>query len=128
MKKCVCNYSVVRFVPDQYVGEFVNVGVITVEPKENIFTFKLELEKFDRAMSFFRGIDEEILVKSVNKLNEELLFLDNDVKNKKMSALHAFKLIVRPIEAMIRFSDERIKLSGDAVKTNEELFKELVAV
>ena len=48
MNKVACQYAIVRFAPFVETGEFANVGIIMMAPKQRFFAFELELKRYKR--------------------------------------------------------------------------------
>lgn len=126
MTKYACRYAIVQFMPYPETGEFANVGVVAVVPAQNRFTFQLELARYGRLTKFFKHLEPRVFTQSIKHLNEELLYLEEAVKNRQVTALQAFELIVRPLEAILRFSRERIKMTQKPLAIANELFGRFV--
>ena len=126
MKKQICHYAVIQFMPYPETGEFANVGVVAVIPQKNSFVFKLELTNYSRLTKFFRHSEHGIASHAVKHLNDELHYLAAAVKNQEVRALQAFDMIVRPLETMLRFSNKRVKLTERPQSIATELFNRFV--
>ncbi|MGI9274583.1 MAG: DUF3037 domain-containing protein [Endozoicomonas sp.] len=126
MTKYACRYAIVQFMPYPETGEFANVGVIAVVPGQNHFAFQLELTRYGRLTKFFKHLDHRVFTQSIKHLHEELLYLEEAVSNGQMTALQAFELIVRPLEAILRFNKERIKMTHKPLVIANELFSRFV--
>ncbi|WP_257264914.1 DUF3037 domain-containing protein [Endozoicomonas sp. ONNA2] len=126
MTKYACRYAIVQFMPYPETGEFANVGVVAVLPRQNRFVFKLELAKYGRLTKFFRHLDHKVFLQAIKHLNEELRYLETAVNNQEIEALQAFELMVRPLEAIVRFSKERVKMTEKPQAIAAELFDRFV--
>ncbi len=126
MTKYACRYAIVQFMPYPETGEFANVGVVAVIPQKNSFVFKLELTKYSRLTKFFRHLDHTVFTQAIKHLNEELHYLAETVSNQGINAIQAFELIVRPLEAILRFSKERVKMTEKPQTIAAELFDRFV--
>ncbi|MGO0307483.1 DUF3037 domain-containing protein [Endozoicomonas acroporae] len=126
MTKYACRYAIVQFMPYPETGEFANVGVIAVVPAQNRLLFQLELSRYSRLTKFFKHLNHRVYTQAIKHLNEELLYLEKAVSNGQVTALQAFELIVRPLEAILRFSKERIKMTQKPLAIANELFGRFV--
>ncbi|WP_422139626.1 DUF3037 domain-containing protein [Endozoicomonas sp. ALC020] len=126
MTKYACRYAIVQFMPYPETGEFANVGVVAVVPGQNHFAFQLELTSYARLTQFFKHLDPRVFTHSVKHLHEELLYLEESVSNGQMTAVQAFELIVRPLEAILRFNKERVKMTQKPLAIANELFDRFV--
>jgi hypothetical protein len=73
MRKLVCNYAPVRFLPYREVGEFVNVGVVLHCPQTNYFGYRLvPLRRTERVKGFFPELDVKVLEAGLSGLAREL--------------------------------------------------------
>ncbi len=126
MNKYACRYAIVQFMPYPETGEFANVGVIVAVPQKNLFAFQLEMKKCTRLTQFFQHLDRKVYVASVKALAQELEFLQKQVQNAQLSAQQAFDLMVRPLEAMLRFSKERVKMTPTPEVEAQVLFDRFV--
>lgn len=57
MNKVACQYAIVRFAPYVETGEFANVGVLMVAPRQPYFGFKLETRRHGRITRFFEELE-----------------------------------------------------------------------
>lgn len=127
MKMTPCLYAIVRFCPFVETEEFANVGVIIIAPEHRIFEFKLMTEKHARITNFFGQLDAQVFTTSIQNLNEELerirKLLQHHVKNNDAGFARAlFDEVVRPREAIIKFSSVRAVLMADAKAKLDELY------
>ena len=53
-------------------GEFANVGVLLVAPKNGYVNFKLDTKRTQRVTHFFEGLDVELYRKVIQNLKEQL--------------------------------------------------------
>jgi Protein of unknown function (DUF3037). len=117
MNRIACRYAVLKFVPYPETGEFANVGVIMVAPKENRLLFMLETRHTKRLNGFFRHLDVDVYKAAIGNYHEELAFLEQQVSDGKLSACDAFGLMVRPREAILSFGEPRGALLEHDPKT-----------
>lgn len=52
MKKLICNYSVIRFLPYPETREFVNIGILACCPQVGWMDYALEARKTKRVSDF----------------------------------------------------------------------------
>ena len=110
MNKYICRYAIVQFMPYPETGEFANVGVVLAIPQKNIFAFRLETSKTSRLTHFFNHLERGVYLSAIKGLNEELSYYRQAIKDSQITAQTAFDSLVRPLETILRFSDERVKL------------------
>ena len=72
MNKVACQYAIVRFAPFVETGEFANVGIIMMAPKQRFFAFELELKRYGRITRFFEDVDAKLYRKTLYNLKAEL--------------------------------------------------------
>lgn len=132
MNKVACQYAIVRFAPFVETGEFANVGIIMMAPKQRFFAFELELKRYKRITHFFEDVDAKLYKKTLYNLKDELdrvtgvLKTHGFDKRLKMNdidfASGLFKEIVRTRETIVRFGNTRTVLTDDPNKKLKELF------
>lgn len=132
MKKTPCQYAIVRFAPFVETGEFANVGVIMVAPRERYFDFKLLYRRYARVTHFFEELETKVFRSTMWTLSEELnrarevlkahgfdkRFKVNDIE----FANKLFAEIIRPRETIVRFGEPRVVLTDNPKATLQELF------
>lgn len=72
MNKIACQYAIVRFAPFVETGEFANVGILMIAPKERFFGFKLETRRHGRITRFFEELDRKHYTQALYQVREEL--------------------------------------------------------
>jgi len=132
MNKVACQYAIVRFAPFVETGEFANVGIIMIAPKQRYFGFELELKRYGRITKFFDDVDSKLYRKTLYNLKDELdrvtcVFnehgFDNRLKVNDIDFVNGlFKEIVRTRETIVRFGEIRTVLSEEPQKKLQELF------
>jgi hypothetical protein len=106
-------YSIVRFMPYVETEEFVNAGVVMLCPKTGWFGFKLAHRR-TRANNFFESLDTAIYRNSLNKLDEELERVRQQLHGLKAEAAEAvFGNLTEPRESLLRFRQPRAVLTAD---------------
>lgn len=132
MRKIACQYAIVRFAPFVETGEFANVGILMMAPKERFFGFKLESRRHGRITRFFEELDRKHFTQALHQVNEELRRVHEVLKghgfdrrrkvNDVEFARHMFAEVIRPRESIIRFSEPRVVLVDNPKKKLQELF------
>ena len=132
MNKTACQYAIVRFAPFVETGEFANVGIIMMAPKQRYFGFELELKRFARITNFFEDVDAKLYKKTLHNLKDELdrvtnVFkahgFDKRLKVNNLDFAHGlFNEIVRTRETIVRFGEIRTVLTNDPDQKLKELF------
>ncbi|MEN8177429.1 MAG: DUF3037 domain-containing protein [Pseudomonadota bacterium] len=132
MKKTACQYAIVRFTPFIETGEYANVGIVMMSPKARYFGFKLLTRRYGRITKFFKELDAKVFRSAMYDFKEELdrvhgilkthgfdrRFKINDIEFAKS----LFAEVLRPREAIIRFSEPRVILANEPKETLNELF------
>ena len=132
MNKVACQYAIVRFAPFVETGEFANVGIIMMAPKQRFFAFELELKRYGRITRFFEDVDAKLYRKTLYNLKAELERVGDVLKvhgfDKRFKtndidfANGLFKEVVRTRETIVRFGEIRTVLTDDPKAKVEELF------
>lgn len=127
MKKYVCQYAIVRFLPYLETGEFANVGIVMSCPDAGFFDFKL-LTHVRRITTFFEELDAGIYRRARGDFQQELRRIRNFLNPQQGGAKdadlahHLFAELTRPREVMMRFEGVRVVLVEDPAQQLEELF------
>lgn len=132
MKKIACQYTIVRFAPFVETGEFANVGIIMMAPKQRYFGFRLETKRYARITHFFNELDHKVYRAAMYNLKNELERaadilkqhgFDKRLKTNDIQFAHGlFNEIIKPRETIVRFGNARTILTDDPDKTLKELF------
>lgn len=132
MNKTACQYAIVRFAPFVETGEFANVGIIMIAPKQRFFAFQLELKRYGRITRFFEDVDAKLYRRTLYNLKDELERVTNVLKEHDFDrplktndidfANALFNEVVRTRETIVRFSEVRTVLADDPREKFEELF------
>lgn len=136
MKKLICNYSVIRFLPYPETREFVNVGILACCPQVGWMDYTLELRKTKRISDFLPELDMNIYRAGRKHLQAEL---DRFVAETRLAEpaqwqlSHAqgmlatlFTEIIRPREEIFRFGEPATLLTHNPVKDLSTLFNHYV--
>ena len=91
-------------------GEFANVGVLLVAPKNGYVNFKLDTKRTQRVTHFFEGLDVELYRKVIQNLKEQL---ESKFEYPDNALMETFVETVRAREAILRFSEPRMGLTPD---------------
>lgn len=131
MNRLACQYAVIRFLPYAETGEFANVGVVLACPETGYFgTQLLSTKKTGRITGFFDKLDKQIYREAITYLQQELERVQGMVADKcarePRLVTQVFDQLVRPREALLRFSETRVILADDPAETLDNLFATLV--
>lgn len=74
MKKLICNYSVIRFLPYPETREVVNIGILACCPQVGWMDYALELRKTKRISDFLPELDMNLYRAGRKHLQAERLF------------------------------------------------------
>ena len=135
MKKVACQYALLRFRPFVETGEFANVGIVLMAPQADFFGFRL-LKQYGRITQFFHQLDRKVYLDGRDLFKEELERFAGDLRRLALDgrktqpdltlARNLFAELVRPREAMLQFSDQRIALADDPKAKLDALFDHYV--
>lgn len=113
-------------------GEFANVGIVMMAPKQHYFGFRLETKRYARITHFFNELEPKLYRAAMYNLQDELeradgIFkqhgFDKRTKTNDIQFAHGlFGEIVKPRETIVRFGNIRTILADDPAKTLKELF------
>jgi hypothetical protein len=136
MKKLICNYSVIRFLPYPETGEFVNVGILACCPQVGWMDFVLEPRKTKRISDFFPELDIEIYRAGRQHVATELerLVAEHRLADPAQWALlthqqylaGVFVEIIRPREELFRFGSPATLLTENPQNDLKVLFNHYV--
>ena len=126
MNRYACRYAIVQFMPYPETGEFANVGIILAIPQKNFFAFKLETQRATRLTQFFNHLERKVYISAIKGLEEELNFYLQTIKGGQITAQTAFESLIRPLETILRFSKERVKMVNTLQQVEEGLFNRFV--
>lgn len=132
MKKQLCHYAIVRFLPYTETGEFANVGIVLMCPEAAYFDFRL-LRPVRRITAFFEELDAAIYRRAREDFKKELERLREYLNKEAVHHAGAnpawheiFKELTRPREAMLYFDATRVMLTDDPQRQLEALFAHYV--
>lgn len=132
MKKQLCHYAIVRFLPYAETGEFANVGIVLMCPEAGYFNFRL-MTHIKRITTFFEELDAGIYRRTRDDFQKELMrvqqyFSHEQIKDRVGQAIarQIFEELTRPREVMMRFDAARVVLTDDPAQQLEELFAHYV--
>lgn len=134
MKKYICNYSIIRFLPYKETGEFVNIGVVACCPEAGFLNYRLEAKKTKRVTDFFPELNRDLLTITRNRLADDLnrVSTQYDARQPFLNIYtefltNRFKELVRPRESIYRFSPIAIIKTDDLNVTLDGLFDRYVS-
>jgi hypothetical protein len=124
MNKIAGRYAILQFMPYPETGEFANVGVVLACPTQNYFGYQLETKKYGRLTQFFEELDGKVFTRSIAAFESELERVRNVLVHTggEMAVRQAFKALVHPRDAILRFGEERTILIERPAATLKELF------
>jgi plasmid stabilization system protein ParE len=132
MKKLLCHYAIVRFLPYVETGEFANVGIVLMCPETGYFNFRM-LTHTGRITAFFDELDAGIYRRARDDFRTELKRVQHYFSRGQFNdnvgqalAKQVFDELTRPREVMMRFDDPRVLLTDDPSQQLEDLFAHYV--
>jgi len=137
MKKLVCNYAPLRFLPYRETGEFVNLGIVLQCPQTDFFGFRLvPARKFGRVSHFFPELQSDLFKKAIKGTSLKLDHIQN--KHRLLPSLQMvdeataqrrvleFAEFVRIREGLIHFGETQLILHQDPEQALDTLFERYV--
>lgn len=125
-------YAVIRFLPYAETEEFVNVGVVLFAPNAPYFDFRLS-NKWRRIGAFFEPLERRVFAEGVRAFQTELDRTRELLAERLMGGTQGrvmaqalFDDLVRPREALFRFSGVRAVLAEAPEVALAELFNRYV--
>lgn len=125
-------YSIIRFLPYAETEEFANVGVVMFAPATRYFDFRLS-NKWRRLGAFFDTLDRRVFAEGVRAFEDELTRTRDTVGKLagggglgQHSAHTVFEDLIRPREALFRFSAVRAVMTEAPETTLAALFDRYV--
>lgn len=135
MKKFACQYALLRFRPFVETGEFANVGIALLAPDARFFGFRI-LKRYGRITQFFHQLDRKIYLDGRQLFKEEMDRFAIELRRAALDgrktqpnvllARNLFAEVVRPREAMLQFSEQRVVLADDPKAKLLQLFDHYV--
>jgi len=122
MTKTTYQYAIAQFMPFVETGEFANVGIVLVAPKNGFAKFKLDTKRSQRITQFFEGLDVELYRSVIQNLKKQLEANFENVPYPGGELSDTFKEIVRPRETILRFSEPRMGVTEDPGAELERLY------
>lgn len=131
MKPLACRYSIVQLVPYAETGEFANIGVVLTCPQTGFFGYLLQNRRSKRVTDFFGALDRGFYKSAVRAVEEELSRIRTSahlmpLESKPGALRGVMDSLVRPREAMIRFSQSRVLLTADPAAELKSKFEHYV--
>lgn len=125
-------YSIIRFLPYAETEEFANVGVVMFAPATRNFEFRLA-NKWRRIGGFFERLERPVFAEGVRAFNAELVrtkaMIDELLQGGgagQATAARVFEDLVRPREALFRFSSVRAVMTDAPEAKLAALFEHYV--
>lgn len=125
----VCNYAILRFLPDRARDEFVNVGVLVSCTQPCFLHFEMEgPEMPKRVRDFFPDQNKMTFEANLAAMRKELERVKEMIVNSNdpKSCALLFREVVRPRESIFRFGEIRTRSTSDPANLTGELFKRYV--
>lgn len=136
MKKLICNYSVIHFLPYPETGEFVNVGILACCPQVGWMDYALEPRKTKRISDFFPELDLQVYRAGRQHVATELDRLINvhraadqaqwAMPTHQQYLAGIFMEIIRPREELFRFGSPSTLLTANPQDDLRALFDHYV--
>jgi len=112
MKKLVCNYSIIRFLPYPETEEFVNVGVLACCPQIGWMDYHIDPRKKKRISAFFPELDIAMFDRGRQRVIEDLRRTTGEFKKAQVNQW-----------VMKDYSDYTKDVFAELTRTREEIFR-----
>ena len=124
------HYKILRYLPDRVAGEFVNLGVVVFDPKNQILKSKFITEPAN-LLHFFPNINRIYLIESIKTIQHDLkIFSARLVSEFPLNKAYTIDQITRSIlaadDSALFFSETRKTLDDDISLIIEDLFSRFV--
>jgi hypothetical protein len=131
MNRLACQYAIIRFLPYAETGEFANVGILMACPATGYLDARLMPTKNTRRIAaFFDQLDKRIYRNALNYLDDELerirVLIHERGRVSPDFVQQTFAGLVRPREALLRFSETRVVMADEPETMLEKLFARFV--
>ncbi len=126
MTETVCNYAVLRFMPDRERGEFLNIGVALCAPSQAWFGYRLASDVGPRLARVFPAADRGAFERGLVLFREELDRIAC-LRTDREGLSEAFRELVRPREGRFHFGDIATVLGAEPEGSLEEAYRRRVA-
>lgn len=123
-------YQILRYIPDQVSGEFLNVGIVLYGKREHLVYFEF-LTQRQRISEVFKGIDSSHIIKSLRRMNEKLVDLTREL-NMGFPGLKFNKLtdyttyILKKDDSALQFSEVKMGIDLSSEAAFEDLKQRLL--
>lgn len=107
-------YALMRYMPHQESGEFVNVGVILNAPEVPYFGYRFQGRCSHRNMGFFPNDDKFLYESASCELKNTLLRFGAEIERERGTDAKRFMFedLIKPTESILRFSPARAGASN----------------
>jgi hypothetical protein len=77
-------FQIIRYIPDRFAGESVNVGVVLLMPEANFLKAEV-LKKFGRLSNFFKELDGYHLLRTLKYFDNAISTISDKISQKEIS-------------------------------------------
>jgi len=124
-------YQVVRYVHDQFTGEFANIGIVIYCPDQNILSCKV-INRYSRLSGFFINVNGNFLLQSLRHLAKQVNFIGKDVNAfleerkfpKQITSIT--KYLLPKDDSSLIFADSIHGLDINITRALEDLFQRII--
>lgn len=124
-------YQVLRYVHDQFAGEFANIGVVMYSPDQNVLSCKV-INRYSRLSEFFIDINGNFLLQSLRQFEKQVgligknvnAFVDEKKFPKQITAITEY-LLPKDDSSLI-LTDIVHGLDIDTTKALDDLFVRII--
>lgn len=123
-------YQALRYMPDRFTGEFINLGVVVLALEQQSLYFRF-YNRVGRMHNFFPEVNSLFVKQTINKIQGGLLRLQENLQSPlfadKVDSLEAItKQVLPKDDSSLFFSEVKIVLDINGETLLQELFERLV--
>lgn len=126
-------YQVLRYLPDQFGGEFVNVGLVLFQPEDRFLAVRC-IRSVSRVATFFPGLDGKNLQRRLRHIEDQLANLSNRLdldKSVQLESPNSIRAITSSYlikdDTALRFSEIRKGIDDTMHEVFNDLYENLVS-
>lgn len=123
-------YQTLRYMPDRMSGEFINIGVVVLDPEQQKMYFKF-YNRTGRLHNFFPEVNSLFIKQTINKIEASLRQLEESFQTpifaENMNNLETItSQVLAKDDSALFFTEVRTVLDMDGQTLLQELFERLV--
>lgn len=127
-------YQVLRYMPDQFTGEFANLGIVLFAPESNYLSCKLT-GRYARLSEFFGEVNGAFLMAALRRIESEIKRYDKELNQKEnrnagkkvLDSLEQLTAAILPKDdSALQFSQANYGIDINPEITLHDLFERII--